>query len=163
MNLSKLTTQAKKVISDILYITIATCDKNGQPWNTPVYSAFDKSYHFYWASWNKNQHSKNIKENKNVFVVIYDSTVPEGAGFGVYMRGRARQLEAKDIGEIVKALKLLYSRTSKKHRKPEEFLGLLPRRIYTFTPEQVWVNDEGTVKGNFVDSRIDITSEILSL
>lgn len=161
MSISELTTQAKKVISDILYITIATCDKSGQPWNSPVYSAFSESYNFYWASWTENRHSKNIKENEKVFVVIYDSTVPEGTGFGVYMKGTARQLEVKDTVEIVKSLKLLYSRKNKKPRKPEEFLALLPRRIYKFTPEQVWVNSDGDVNGNFVDSRIDITSDIL--
>src|SRR3989344_3336518 len=162
MDSSELTSKAKKVINDILYITIATSDKNNSPWNSPVYSAFDKNYNFYWASWKENQHSKNIKENEKVFVVIYDSTVTEGTGFGVYMRGRARQLETKDAVEIVKSLKLLYSRKSKKPRKPEEFLGLLPRRIYKFVPEQIWVNSGGDVKGNFVDSRIDITSDILN-
>ena len=161
MNPLELTTKAKKVINEILYVTVATCDKNSQPWNSPVYSAFDKNYNFYWASCRENQHSKNIKENKNVFVVIYDSTAPEGTGFGVYMRGKARQLEAKDVVEIVKSLKLLYSRKSKKPRKPEAFLGLLPRRIYKFTPKQVWVNSQGDENGNFVDSRIDITLDIL--
>ena len=158
----ELISKAKKVIHDILYITLATSDKNNQPWNSPVYSAFDKNYNFYWASWRENKHSQNIQENEKVFVVIYDSTVPEGTGFGVYMKGKAHQLEKKDILEIVKALKLLYSRKSKKPRKPEEFLGLLPRRIYRFVPEQIWVNSEGDVKGNFVDSRIDITSDILN-
>lgn len=162
MGFSELILNAKKVIHDILYITIATCDRNSQPWNSPVYSAFDEDYNFYWASWKENQHSKNIRENENVFAVIYDSTVPEGTGFGVYMRGKARQLEMKDTVEIIKSLKLLYSRKNKKPRKPEEFLELLPRRIFKFTPEQVWVNSEGDVKGNFVDSRIDITSEILN-
>jgi len=161
MDTSELITKAKKVINDILYITIATCDKNNQPWNSPVYSAFDKNYNFYWASWRENQHSKNIKHNEKVFVVIYDSTVPEGTGFGVYMRGKARQLEARDVIEIAKSLKLLYSRKNKKPRKLEEFLSILPRRIYKFIPEQVWVNSDGDIKGNFVDSRIDITSGIL--
>jgi len=161
MDLSELTSQAKKVINDILYITIATVDKNNQPWNSPVYSAFDENYNFYWTSWRENQHSKNIAENEKVFVVIYDSTVPEGTGFGVYMKGKARQLEKKDIIEILKSLTLMYSRKSKKPRKPEEFLGLLPRRIYKFVPEQIWVNSEGDIKGNYVDSRVDITSDLL--
>lgn len=161
MDTSELTSKAKKVINDILYITIATSDKNNQPWNSPVYSAFDKNYNFYWASWKENKHSKNIKENEKVFVVIYDSTVLEGTGFGVYMRGKAHQLEIKDMIEIIKSLRLLYSRKNKKPRKPEEFLALLPRRIYKFIPEQVWVNSEGEVKCNFVDSRIDITTDIL--
>jgi len=157
-----LTKNAKKVIEDIIYITIATCDSDGQPWNSPVYSAFDKEYQFYWASWKENQHSRNIRENKNVFVVIYDSTVPESTGFGVYMRGTAYQLGKRNMVEIIKALKLLYVRKEKKPKKPEEFLGILPRRIYKFVPEQIWVNSCGDIKGNFVDSRTDITSEILN-
>ncbi|MCR4280216.1 MAG: pyridoxamine 5'-phosphate oxidase family protein [Candidatus Komeilibacteria bacterium] len=161
MNHPELIVKARKVISDILYITIATCDRSGQPWNSPVYSAFDNEYNFYWASWKENQHSKNIADNERVFVVIYDSTVPEGTGSGVYMRGIARQLEVKDLIEIIKSLKLLYSRKSKKTRKPEEFLGFLPRRIYKFIPEQVWINSEGDIKGNFIDARIDITADIL--
>ncbi len=161
MNTSELTSKAKKVINDILYITVATSDKNNQPWNSPVYSAFDKDYNFYWASWKENQHSKNIKENEKTFVVIYDSTVPEGTGFGVYMKGKAHQLGTKDMIEIIKAVKLLYSRKNKKQRTPKEFLGLLPRRIYKFIPEQIWVNSDGNVKSDFVDSRIDITTNIL--
>lgn len=127
----------------------------------PVYSAYDGNYNFYWASYVENQHSKNIRENENVFIVIYDSTVPEGTGFGVYMKGKAYQLGIKNIGEIIKALKLLYGRKSKKPRKPEEFLRLLPRRIFKFVPERVWVNSEGEIKGNYIDTRIDITDAIL--
>jgi len=40
-------------------------------------------------------------------------------------------------------------------------LGEFPRRIFKFVPEKVWVNSEGDVNGNFVDTRIDITEEIL--
>jgi len=35
------------------------------------------------------QHSKNIAENNRVFIVIYDSTVPEGDGEGVYIQAMA--------------------------------------------------------------------------
>ncbi|MBI4020303.1 MAG: pyridoxamine 5'-phosphate oxidase family protein [Candidatus Aenigmarchaeota archaeon] len=156
-----LAIQAKARIRKILYITIATASKNCEPWNSPVYSAFDKSYTFYWCSWTENQHSRNIRENKNVFVVIYDSAAPEGAGFGVYMKGKAYQLGIENIGEIIKALKLLYGRKNKKPKHPREFLKLFPRRIFRFVPEKVWVNSEGSVKGNFVDTRVDITNEIL--
>jgi uncharacterized protein YhbP (UPF0306 family) len=161
MNHQELVQRAKKVIDEILYLTLATCDNNNQPWNSPVYSAFDKNYNFYWASWKENQHSRNIHENGNVFAVIYDSTVPEGTGFGVYMKGKARQLEKNDFVEIMKSLKLLYLRKSKKVKKPEEFLGLLPRRIYKFVPEQVWVNADENIQSHAVDTKIDITSDIL--
>ena len=143
----ELVSRAKEVIEKILYITLATSDTKANPWNSPVYSAFDKNYTFYWISWTENQHSKNIRENENVFVVIYDSTVPESTGFGVYMKGKAYQLGLKDSREILKALKLLYQRKNKKIRTLKEFLGIFPRRIYKFVPGQVWVNGDGNIIG----------------
>lgn len=160
-DIEDLARQAKSTIENILYITIATANKKGEPWNSPVYSAYDENYNFYWASYTENQHSKNIRENKAVFIVVYDSTVPEGTGFGVYLKGRSAQLEEKNINEIKKAIKLLYHRKTGKPRKPTEFLGKFPRRIFKFIPEKAWVNSKGQVNGNFVDTRVEITKNLL--
>jgi len=160
-NIIDLVNQAKKTIEKILYLTLATSNKNSEPWNSPVYSAFDKGYTFYWSSWTDNQHSKNILENENAFIVIYDSTVPEGTGFGVYMKGKASKLDKEDIEEIQKAIKLLSGRKNANPRNPREFLEEFPRRIFRFVPEEVWVNSEGDINGNFIDTRVDITKEIL--
>ena len=35
------------------------------------------------------QHSKNIRSNHKTFAVIYNSTVKEGTGFGVYFQGNS--------------------------------------------------------------------------
>lgn len=156
-----ITKRAKDVIKRILYITIATSSRRCVPWNSPVYSAYDENYNFYWASYTENKHSKNIRENKEVFIVIYDSTVPEGTGFGVYMKGEARQLDKNDVKEIKNAIKLLYARKGNKSRKASEFLGTFPRRIYKFVPERIWVNGDGEINGNFIDTRVEITKEIL--
>ena len=158
-DIAKLANKAKKVIKDITYITLATSSSKGEPWNSPVYSAFDKSYNFYWASWTENQHSRNIMENNKVFVVVYDSRVVEGTGFGVYIKGKACQLN--HIEEIKNAISLMYKRKGKNARSPEQFLRKFPRRIFKFVPEKVWVNSSGEVKGNFVDKRVDITNAIL--
>src|SRR3989344_4621199 len=105
MDKSTLKNKAKDIISKILYITIATSSKDGTPWNSPVYSAYDEDYNFFWASDQNGQHSKNIKENDQVFIVIYDSTVPEGTGEGVYIQAKAHALT--DEKEILKALEVL--------------------------------------------------------
>ena len=149
--------KARGIIQKILYITIATASKDGQPWNSPVYSAFDENYNFYWASWRENRHSKNIKENNNIFLVIYDSTVPEGTGEGVYIQAKAYQLE--DPKEIENALKYLDGRVNKKKdptTRVAEFQGDKPRRIYKAIPEKIWMNDVGNVNGNYIDKRIEI-------
>ena len=149
-----LVERAKKIIAKILFITIATSSKDGKPWNSPVYSAFDENYNFFWASDQSSQHSKNIKENNNVFIVIYDSTVPEGHGEGVYIKAKAYELDDKD--EIVDALKCLDGRVGKKPHSPEQFLNEMPRRVYKAVPEKFWVNDDGEINGNYIDVRLEI-------
>ena len=134
--------RAKEIISKIIYITIATVSKDGDPWNSPVYSAYDEQYNFYWASWKDNVHSKNIHATGKAFLVIYDSTVPEGTGEGVYVQA--------------KALKLLYERKNKSPRNVEEFLGDYPRRVYRAIPIKVWINDMDDLRGNNVDVRKEI-------
>lgn len=147
-------TKAKEIISKIIYITIATVSKDGKPWNTPVYSAFDEKYNFFWASWTENDHSKNIRQNPEVFIVIYDSTVPEGTGEGVYVK--AKVYELSDPKEIEHATKYLYGRKSKNPRPVEEFLGDYPRRVYKAVPEKFWLNTDGNINGNYVDKRIEV-------
>jgi nitroimidazol reductase NimA-like FMN-containing flavoprotein (pyridoxamine 5'-phosphate oxidase superfamily) len=150
-----LAKRAKEIITKILYITIATADKNNQPWNSPVYFAFDENYYFYWASWKENQHSKNINQNSNIFIAIYDSTAPEGTGEGVYIKAKAYELT--DEKEILNALSVLDKRVGKtKKRSASHFLGDYPRRVYKAVPENFWVNVDGEINGNFIDKRVEI-------
>lgn len=147
--------RAKEILSKIQYITIATCSKKGVPWNSPVYSAYDEKYNFFWISWRENQHSQNIRENNKVFLVIYDSTVPEREGEGVYIQAKA--YEVNDAKEIEHALQYLDGRINKPGRhKVVQFQGNMPRRIYEAVLERVWMNTEGEINGEYVDKRIEI-------
>lgn len=154
-----LSEKAKEIISKILYITIATSSKEGLPWNSPVYSAYDENYNFYWNSWKENQHSKNIAENNNVFLVIYDSTLTEGSGahIGVYIQAKAYMLtEEKEIERGVMILSKRKGKPSSKLRSAQEFMGNYPRRVYKAVPEKVWLNDVGEINGNYIDKRVEI-------
>lgn len=102
------------ILKGIRYITIATICEDGSPWNTPVSASFDTELNFFWGSSPENVHSQNIRRDVRVFVVIYDSTVPEGTGEALYMQGKADELEMIDDA-LTK---------------------------YRFVPERVWVNDE---------------------
>ena len=146
--------RAREIISKILYLTIATVGKDGKPWNTPVYSAFDDQYNFYWASWTENQHSQNIAHCPDVFLAIYDSTVPEGTGEGVYIQAQA--FELSDPTEIQHAMNCLYRRKNKHPRQVSEFQGAYPRRIYKAAPAKCWMNTEGEVGGEYVDKRVEV-------
>ncbi|HEY0220732.1 MAG TPA: pyridoxamine 5'-phosphate oxidase family protein [Candidatus Paceibacterota bacterium] len=126
---------AAEILKNIKYMTIATVCSDGSPWNTPVAPTFNNELIFRWGSNENSVHSQNIRNEKRVFVVIYDSTAPEGAGEGVYMKGIAEELD--------------------------EYEGTL--KMYQFTPEKVWINDEeNNDDGSFKkDIRIELNIEDL--
>ncbi len=147
--------RAKEIIENILYVTIATVTPQGKPWNSPVYTAFDEDYNFFWASDKNGQHSINIKGNNSIFIVIYDSTVPEGTGKGVYIEAKAHELDKKE--EILKALNLLDKRVGKSNkRNASEFLGDYPRRLYKAVPGRFWINGDGEANGSYIDIRTEV-------
>jgi nitroimidazol reductase NimA-like FMN-containing flavoprotein (pyridoxamine 5'-phosphate oxidase superfamily) len=154
--------RAAEIISRILYITIASVSGDGRPWNTPVYSAFDKDLNFYWASDKHSQHSQNIRAAGNVFLVVYDSTVPEGTGEGVYFQATAQELNKKD--EVLAALQALDSRVGKAQRRDfANYSGDAVLRVYQATPQQVWMNDaDEDASGNYIrDARVEVPIEVL--
>ena len=116
-------------------MTLATVCPDGSPWNTPVAPTFNNDLIFRWGSNEESVHSQNVRNEKRVFVVVYDSTVPEGTGEGVYMKGEARELDERE--------------------------GTL--RMYEFYPAQVWINDEEQDdEGKFQkDIRVEINIEEL--
>lgn len=151
---NNLTERAKEVIEKIPYITLATVAKDGEPWNSPVFCAYDEDYNFYWGSYKKAKHSKNLRETGKVFLVIYDSTVPAGTGFGVYIK--AQGIELDDRKEIAFAHRLLEIRHQVPYWKIEQVKDTGPIRLYKAIPEKIWVNTEGKVDGNYIDKRVEI-------
>ncbi len=154
MTAIELQAKAEAIISKIIYLTLATVSADGRPWNTPVYTAFDARYNFYWTSSPAAQHSKNIKVNPEVAIVIYDSSATEGTGEGVYIQAVAS--EVTDPAEIRKAIEFMYSRKNKPPRAVKDFLGESPRRIYKAAPKKFWMNRLEKISGFLVDSREEI-------
>lgn len=152
-----LSKRAKEIIQRIFYITLATVSSDGEPWNSPVYSAYDEDYNFYWASDQNGQHSQNIDKNGKAFIVVYDSTVPEGTGEGVYIQALAKALETDE--EIKNAMVYLDGRVGKKKdptKRIKEFQGDRPRRVYQAVPQKVWINGDGEINGYYIDTRVEV-------
>jgi nitroimidazol reductase NimA-like FMN-containing flavoprotein (pyridoxamine 5'-phosphate oxidase superfamily) len=143
--------KARAIIDDISYITVATTDKNGEPWNTPVAGYhFDNDYTLYWASWAENQHSKNIRANGKAFIVIYDSTPSDGPTEGVYIQALATELTDED--EVMRAA-LVFGDDPYNPSDGGQYLGHYPRRIYKAVPQKVWLNDDSKINDHFIDMR----------
>lgn len=152
----KYVEQARKILHEVIYATIATVDHEGSPWNTPVFAAVDDRLTVYWCSSPVSQHSQNILANGHAFLVVYNSTVAEGKGVGVYIEAEASQVD--DPAEILHALEYLTQRRGKPLAGPDHFAGDGPQRIYKAVPRRVWVNDaEQDAQGNFIrDYRVEI-------
>lgn len=145
--------KAKEILSQIRYATISTVTPEGKPWNSPVAHELDSEYNIYWFSDKENQHSKNVRANPYAFIVIYDSTVPEGEGEGVYIEADVEELnDAEEINKIRNAKKQAVVNDA------NEFLGDVVRRCYKATPKRIWMNDAEEKDGQFIrDYRVEIS------
>ncbi len=151
--------KAQSIVANNNYLNLATITKEGHPWNSPVVYVYDKKLNFYWFSWKENQHSKNIRDHHQVFATIYDSQQPLGTGQGLYLQGQAKELT--NPVEMLIGVTLMYKKLRKEKRDVKEFLHGYPRRVYRFTPEKVWINEDGDIKGNFIDIRVEVELEEL--
>lgn len=145
--------RAKEILATVLYATVATASKAGKPWNSPVAGFWDDNYNLYWFSDKDSTHSKNIRENEDVFIVVYDSTMPEGTGEGVYIEATA--YEVTDPSEIEQVVDL---QKGDMRCEADQVSGDAIHRFYKAAPKNVWVNDdEKDENGNYIkDIRVEV-------
>ncbi len=82
----------KNIITSNLFMTLAT-SANNTPWSCPLFFASDKDLNLYFTSYNDSLHVKNILENPNVSVSIFDSRAIPGTGTtqAVYVSGTCKR------------------------------------------------------------------------
>lgn len=138
MNKPDRSAYARQLISQLNYMTLATVSAPGQPWNSPVFYAYDGHRTFYWGSRRDTQHSKNIVETGRGFVVMYDSTVKPGTGEAFYAEVACQELA--DTTELDRAIALLHERFGQAYMTKDEVLGP-ERRLYKAVVKTAWVKD----------------------
>lgn len=150
--------EAKQIIADNIYMTIATATIDGVPWISPVFFAYDDQYNLFWVSDKNSHHSQLIRANNQVAIVIFDSSAPEGEGDGVYFEATVSELKEKK--EVEHAARFLGARVSKEEfriKKIEEVTGEGIWRIYKAIPQKISKLTEGEyINGQYVDKRIDL-------
>lgn len=155
--MDELIKRVKNIVENIIYITIATSTKNGQPWNTPVYAVHNKNYEFFWISWVNAQHSVNIRENGNVFIVIFDPTRKLGENHKqcLYIKAKAHELQSED--DVENAITCFKENSKKLNKK--DFTGEKSiKRIYKAIPEKMWLNStsESQLTTKTTNMRIEV-------
>lgn len=144
---------------DVVYATLATVDDAGNPWNSPVYYAFDDNLHMYWTSNPSSVHSRNIQKNGKVFIVVYNSKAPAGEGQGGYLQCTAQALTMDE--EIRTGLLLLGARRGKPFEQIDKFKAAGPQRVFKATPLRCWINDaDQDADGDFIrDYLVEVDSK----
>jgi nitroimidazol reductase NimA-like FMN-containing flavoprotein (pyridoxamine 5'-phosphate oxidase superfamily) len=133
---------AKEIVDRNLYMVLATSDRSGQPWASPVYFAHSGYREFFWVSAPEAAHSRNLLERREVGIVIFDSSAPINTGQGVYVSGVAQELPAHETPEGI----ALFSERSASHGGEEWTVDDVREparlRLYRATAEATYVLDE---------------------
>jgi len=133
---------AREIVGAALYMVVATADRSGQPWATPVYFAHRDYRDFFWVSEPEATHSVNLRDRREVGIVIFDSSVPINNGQGVYVSGVARELPAHETAEGLE----LFSQRSTEHGgegwTQEDVHPPARHRLYQATAEAIYVLDD---------------------
>lgn len=158
--MSELIDKAKRIIKENLYFTLGTVGADNKPWVSPLFYCFDEELNFYWVSPKDSFHSKNIKENGRVSLVIFNSQAPIWTGVGLYMTGTAEELEDKI--EIEKCLNLEFTRLGESVPSYDKYLGDNTYRAYRAKISNIWITaDIKNEKGETVDHRSEINKKEL--
>lgn len=155
-NLNKL---AVEIIENNQYMSLATVDKNGNPWISPVAYAYDENWNFYFVTIPSSKHGINFKINNHVVIAIFDSTQKLGQGVGLQIEG---VVEDVGIQNIPAAFSIMYNRKYPFGTMASTFaLGLkklLQKKIYhcyRFVQTVIWMNDPNSNK----DERVQVYLE----
>ena len=149
-----LVAKSKRILGESMYATLATCSKNGVPHVSPVYTGHDDKYNLYFSSSEDSQHIKNIKENNQVSLVIFNSMVPRGKGEGLYMQATVEELTTEE--EVRDSYTYFYGRNDATPHVPSYYLTETKRHMYKIVPIKIWTNGWEKVAGVFTDVKKEI-------
>ncbi|MHC8304840.1 hypothetical protein [Pseudomonas sp. PB3P13] len=154
MNDVDLGNRSAELLKKCLYANIATTASD-VPWNTPATAIPDSDLNFYWSSWVKAVHSKNIDQNGAAFLTFYDSTRVRGTNNMMCLYLQCEASEVDDRAEASKAFRLLYPDTE---INLENFLEGGVKRFYRATPTQAWLNclSEAELEPTTLKMRIEV-------
>lgn len=133
---------AREIIDRALYLVLATADLSGQPWASPVYFAHSGYREFFWVSDPEADHSTNLRDRREVGIVVFDSSAGIGSGQGVYISGVAQELPAHETAEPI----AIYSKRSVSQGgtewTEEDVRPPSRHRLFRATAEAMYVLDE---------------------
>ncbi len=134
---------AREIVDRNLYLVLATADLSGQPWAIAgLLRALATTGSTSGSRTRMRSTRVNLRDRREVGIVIFDSTVPINTGRGVYMSGVAHELPAHETAEGIE----IFSRRSVGHGggalSEEDVTPPSRHRLYQATAEALYVLDE---------------------
>jgi hypothetical protein len=133
---------AKEIIDASLYMVVATADLSGQPWASPVFFAHSGYREFFWVSEPEATHSLNLRDRREVGIVMFDSSAPLGTDQGVYVSGVARELPAHETAEGIEIVSTRCLAQGGSEWTMEDVSPPARHRLYQATAEGHYVLDQ---------------------
>jgi nitroimidazol reductase NimA-like FMN-containing flavoprotein (pyridoxamine 5'-phosphate oxidase superfamily) len=133
--------RARAIVDANAYMVLATADREGRPWASPVWFAPHEYREFFWVSSPDARHSRNIDGRGEVAVVIFDSQAPVGSGQGVYLSAVAEEVAGGARADGIE----IFSRRSLEQGAREwtlaEVEGPAPLRLYRATAREAFLGE----------------------
>lgn len=132
---------ARAAIDANSYLTLATADRAGLPWPSPVWYAHAGYREFFWVSAPGTRHSRNLAERPEAGIVIFDSHVPAGTAQAVYLTVTTAEVTAE---ELIRGIGVFSARSRERLGKPwtpDDVRAPSALRLYRASVSEVWVVD----------------------
>jgi nitroimidazol reductase NimA-like FMN-containing flavoprotein (pyridoxamine 5'-phosphate oxidase superfamily) len=101
VGMNERSARARRILTDNRFMTLATADREGRPWASPVWFATADNRDFFWVSSPDARHSRNIAERPEVGIVVFDSTQTPGDGLAVYLSAMAELVPDEGLDRAV--------------------------------------------------------------
>jgi len=122
--------RARTLIARSQNMVLATSDRGGVPWVTPLFYVADAGHSLLWTSAPDARHSENIRENAAVAIVIYADS-PGARADAVYLEGEAHELSADaDLAAAIATIARKPQPTRWRITAASDVSGTGPWRIY---------------------------------
>ena len=131
----------RAVVDANSYLTLATADRAGRPWPSPVWYAHAGYREFFWVSVPGARHSRNLAEQPEAAIVIFDSHVAAGTAQAVYLTVIAAQVTAD---ELIPGIEVFSARSQAllgRPWTPDDVRGPTAPRLYRASVSELWVLD----------------------
>jgi nitroimidazol reductase NimA-like FMN-containing flavoprotein (pyridoxamine 5'-phosphate oxidase superfamily) len=133
---------ARAIVDANSYMTLATAGADGAPWASPVWFAHDNHETFLWMSRPDARHSRNIAEQAEIAIVIFDSTVSPSQRNAVYVEAAAAIVPDDELADAVAVYAERSVARGLETLVADEVSGDAPFRLYRARASAVFVLED---------------------